>query len=231
MAEWFVELAISESDYRLLHDFLVPPGPSIIKEGSATILRSQQILAEFDHVQARETANAVLEILNGAAKAFVPTYQGARIVSMYFLNDEGTVTRHLLATAPYRDRRAYALKPDDKRLSSWIALSSEDLKAARALALYGGLAHTWSNLYMVMEVIEDDLDGEAALIRQFPLPEYEIKAFKHTANSFPALGPDARHAKDFAPPASPMTLRDAQDLVQRTLSHWLDSKVRRSAPD
>jgi hypothetical protein len=85
--------------------------------------------------------------------------------------------------------------------------------------------HNWKNLYMVLEVIEDDLGGEEAVLQKRYVSIKKLKSFKRTANSYLAIGRDARHATiKNSMPRSPMSLTVAQELIHIVLQKWLESK-------
>jgi hypothetical protein len=53
----------------------------------------------------------------------------------------------------------------------------------------------------------------------------QIEKFKRTANSASAAGDDARHGKkEGVPPPSPMSLSDAESLIEGMLRRWLLTK-------
>jgi hypothetical protein len=95
---------------------------------------------------------------------------------------------------------------------------------ARALALLAR-EPTWYDLYKVLELIEQDVGGERALQSLSWEQADELRRFTHTANNAGALGLDARHARlDWQPPANPMPLTDATDMIRRLMEKWLATK-------
>jgi hypothetical protein len=107
-----------------------------------------------------------------------------------------------------------------------MALAYKDPHVEKALDLWGSLEHNWRNLYLVLEVMEDTAGGSKALLAQAWLPDKNgIELFKRTANTWRALGPDARHATEqFKLPPKPMALPDARILIRRTLQAWLQQR-------
>ena len=74
---------------------------------------------------------------------------------------------------------------------------------------------------MVLEVIEDAVGGEKTLTSKSWGRKSEVKLFKQTANSFRALGAEARHGTTSQPPPSkPMSLNQARDLIRQLLHDW-----------
>jgi hypothetical protein len=79
---------------------------------------------------------------------------------------------------------------------------------------------------MVMEVIEEDVGGESAVISSYPQLTQKWKLCKQTANSFSAVGRHARHAKGFDAPRNVIQIEEAQELVRQVLFHWLSAKIK-----
>ena len=67
-----------------------------------------------------------------------------------------------------------------------------------------------------MEAMEDGNGGEAGLLAKNFVPRKDIKNFKDTANSWNAIGIEARHASTRKGSSSPkMTLTEAEDDLSR----------------
>jgi hypothetical protein len=95
----------------------------------------------------------------------------------------------------------------------------------RAVFLYGTVEHNWRGLYMVLDAIAESYGGPKKLLKQDFAAKFEsdIENFKHHANSYRALGVEARHglAKE-EPPKKKMTLAEAQALIQDILKAWVE---------
>jgi hypothetical protein len=110
---------------------------------------------------------------------------------------------------------------------SWIHLAKQDELVERALILYANLPHNWRNLFIILEIIEDDFGGEKGLKSKGWVSGNMITLFKRTANSYMAIGREARHGSTKKqPPVKPMGLQEAQSLVRNILFKWLSSKSR-----
>jgi hypothetical protein len=83
---------------------------------------------------------------------------------------------------------------------------------------------SWFNLWKAFEAIRDGNHGEKRLVVNGWVNDAEIRRFRSTANSYSAVGDDARHAKLGTPaPSNPMTLEVADDFVRDLLSRWVAS--------
>lgn len=84
---------------------------------------------------------------------------------------------------------------------------------------------TWTSLANVVDAIEEDVGGDAALRGRPWAWRSELRRFKGTANSIEASGMTARHAKRrFRPPKHPMSLAEAEEFVRRLTSAWIGEK-------
>lgn len=104
-----------------------------------------------------------------------------------------------------------------------VTAGNESLQ--RALYLYGKLEHSWRALYMVLEAIEDGNGGESGLIAK-SWGGQPVKNFKATANSYKALGAEARHGTTSKGVDEPkLTLTEANELLQRVLRDWIEELI------
>lgn len=75
-------------------------------------------------------------------------------------------------------------------------------------------------MYVVVEKIDHDTNGKSHLLGGPSRKQLDL--FNHTANSYAAIGDDARHGHTRTqPPEIPMTLVDAQSLVRELVTRWI----------
>ncbi len=85
----------------------------------------------------------------------------------------------------------------------------------------------WKVAYLAFELIKEDLDqrgidGQAIGV----WTDSRRRLFKHTANSFGALGLRARHAREGTePPPSPMTDTEASWFLRRVAARWIKQRL------
>ncbi len=83
---------------------------------------------------------------------------------------------------------------------------------------------SWFNLWKAYETIRDANNGAPGLVTHGWASLPELERFRKTANTYAAVGDDARHAMlADAPPPDPMGLEEAEDYVRAILARWLDS--------
>jgi hypothetical protein len=110
--------------------------------------------------------------------------------------------------------------PTQEQVALDLARNNEPLR--RAQVIYGSLKHEWGNLYKVLEAMEDGNGGEAGLIAKHFVANGEIKNFKATANSFLALGLEARHGTTaIGIPEPKMTLEEAEEMFRKLFESWI----------
>lgn len=79
---------------------------------------------------------------------------------------------------------------------------------------------SWVGLYKIFEVIAKEAD-----VKSFSsISSENLKRFTRTANSYKAIGMEARHALDYGPPKEPMYLTEAKSLIYLLVNEWLDRK-------
>lgn len=90
-------------------------------------------------------------------------------------------------------------------------------------------AGTWTGLYRLKEVIEDDIGGSKVMSQRMWVSGAQLTRFDRTANSPQASGDASRHGADrYEPPSNPMTLEEGRALVTKIVTSWLADRLRRS---
>lgn len=222
MAHWLIELEGTEEDLQLLARFLSTDKLQMVQEDDAIMLKVPSLGQEDQPATIFDDVKDLLESINGAAKVFYPKFMGISFNKIIAVDDGGKQTTHVLLTAPQSDYQFFAFKQNDDRLSRWIDASLQDEMIARAFSIYGSLEHNWKNLYMVVEVIEEDLGGEGSLIKSGITSRNKLKRFKSTADNYLVVGKEARHASTkWDSPSKPMNINEGREYVGNLLRSWL----------
>jgi hypothetical protein len=83
---------------------------------------------------------------------------------------------------------------------------------------------TWFDLWKAFEVMRDACGGEDALAANGGTTQADIVRFRRTANSYHAVGDEARHARlSQRPPPDPMNLDEADEFVRRLVARWVEA--------
>src|SRR5438094_7795296 len=84
-------------------------------------------------------------------------------------------------------------------------------------------ARDWYTLYQLREKIEAAAGGDGQIAARGWASRAKLRRFDHTANSQAILGDAARHGvQRTTPPANPMTLGEAQQLIERLIRGWVE---------
>jgi hypothetical protein len=104
-----------------------------------------------------------------------------------------------------------------------IQAASVSPRARDALVIVGRQDPTWSELYLLFELVQGDVGGR--MHDQGWISKADADRFTHTANSYSVLRSAGRHGKDPGrpPPANPMPHAFAADLIRQLVLSWLRS--------
>jgi hypothetical protein len=107
----------------------------------------------------------------------------------------------------------------------WTYFAWEDQRVADVLQIYGNLPLTWSTLYLIFELIEEDYGGK---IRGLCAP-HVIEDFCFSANENRAFLEGSRHAKKKGgrDPSKrrKISLPVAQLVIRDLMNAWLGDKI------
>ena len=109
------------------------------------------------------------------------------------------------------------IRPTDQ-IPSWFGKTIASPTLTKAVRLYESQGATWPGLYKVYEAIREAAGDPSSLN---VVSKRELKRFTQTANSYEAIGDDARHAKPGTPPHRPMTLGEARNIIGALLTAYL----------
>jgi hypothetical protein len=207
---------------------LGPTGIAFLRDKDAVYVHHQEFDASTD---IEKSAGNLLSIVRGLYRLATGRPLNIDTQESVVVDEKGHRTAYLVRTAQVRitasahivvtDKAGKTLrevKPTDP-IPSWAkgVLASEEKR--RALALYESQGDTWAGLYKVLEVIEASV-GEVTGLGT--TTKAQVGRFTQTANSYRAIGPDARHAKDKIPaPSNPMPLAEARSIIEGLLIKWL----------
>lgn len=215
---------------------------NVVADHAGYVLESAEFdgLSEPAAVSAR--AAALLDAVNGLGRAYLDDFRGVRFAGVERVDEAGRSTAYDWATVSGRAvisaveqivaadgsvvEPEFRERPPVPNLDAALKTAVADPAVAKALRLYAGADRDWRLLYVILELILDEVGGAKAIADAGWASASEIRLFKHTANSPSALGDDARHgAESTAPPPKPMSLTQARQLVERVLRGWLAAKA------
>jgi len=199
---------------------------------------SLQLRDDIGDEDALERAKEELATISGIAFLLVGDHRPLRVAGISRIDAatgkiQTTVYGRAAVTIPPPRMRAIGVvvnpdgrieKPSDSRQSGGeevLEMAAQNEPLQRALYLYGKLDHNWHGLYMILEAIKDGNGGWSGLVaKSWAGPP--VEHFKATANSYKALGTDARHGTTANGVDNPqMTLTAAKDLLRHMLLGWI----------
>jgi hypothetical protein len=222
MSEWQIELIGNEKDIKLLESLLLDSPYQITSLQNQKLLTLYGVSPKADIESVHTASDNLIDIINGVAKLYYKSFGGVSFTRVSRLDKNGKRIVYGYITANARDFTITAINPKDRTLLSWIEIAFANKEIARALYLYGSLEPNWKNLYMILEVIEDSFSGEVGLLKADLAPKKDIKLFKRTAQSYEAIGREARHGTlRFRKPRAPMSLANSQNLMSTLIREWI----------
>lgn len=233
LSDWYVAVLGEPTDRALLEDLLrSSPDHTIDRDehSGEWRLRSSRLAGVPDHEAAWAIAQEVLSQVSEAAGATAATRLRVHPGGLGRTRPDGNSDLFVHPEPAIGRVRAF---PPTVLINGQVV--GEPL-AAKILRLQAGNSHlrlalhflnleeSWYDLWKAYEAIRDGAGGESRLIEAGWATRSAIGRFRHTANSYAAIGDAARHAKlDGTPPDEPMTLSEADDFVRAILSQWLGS--------
>lgn len=233
---WQVGLIGEDLDLEDLPQWFRGSVATVLPDKDGYVLQLASSLVGRDYARVRRIAEQELDTINGIARVLWPGFRPVRLANRIngvdasgqnvgiVLAVEGVECRIKGGSASLTGSGA-GLQP---RISSpgraLQELARTSAAVADVLAITGRSSHTWSELYLVFELIESDLGS--TMFTEGWITKAEKRAFCHTANSYSALGRRARHGRDRGQaPAKPMTFGEAGVVVTRLVAGWLAFKI------
>jgi hypothetical protein len=182
-----------------------------------------------DPNRARAKAEELLALLRGVAKANVPGFDDLELgACVDWLAPDGRLKRRLTDTFTLKVRSASRIEDGaealvvERKVSRWLSVARRGGHVSDALKLWADRRpNDWQTLYKVVEIIKDSARPKLKMW----VSQNELSLFRRTACSPSAIGHAARHGVQEAdPPATPMTIKDAEELVQRLLRCWIETQ-------
>jgi hypothetical protein len=229
-SRWEVEILGDRLDLEELPEWLSSPDLRVHVRNGEYFLSGTELDRFTDAGDAHQFAVEVIEKLNALGQLLWSEFEPVRVGAV--LSGSGRQVFAVgVAVARARVKgKATVVRADGTKVPpsyafamfQAIQVASSDPVVARVLRFLQPPEITWSDLYRALEAIEEDA-GDVS--KRGWTSSTQRGRFRHTANSFSALGMDARHgtAKE-QQPAKPMTLSEARALILGLATRWLQTK-------
>lgn len=185
-----------------------------------------------NYEQIRSHAENQLHLINGIGRLLDSQFRPISLSRNIFgVNNSGNVITTIFAvdTASGHSKVATAqfivggqaqIDPRERAASSLLKAANLSPKAHDALIIIGRPTLTWSELYLLFELVQSDCGSK--MEHYGWIPKGKAKLFSRTANSYSVLRHNGRHGKDKGdPPSKPMQYGEAAHLISNLILHWL----------
>jgi hypothetical protein len=232
IASWIVPLVGHQVDLEDLPLWLARQDVHVATRDNRFAFMIPSAMVGVNDEPVRAFAEQQLELINGIGQLLGSAFRPISLADRFFgVDSAGTVLHTVVAVNPAEERdkagsvRAVVggrVRPDPREAaaSPLIRAASRSPRARDALSIVGRPNLTWSELYLLFELVQADVGGQ-----MFDLgwtSRSDANLFTHTANSYTTLRRDGRHGRDRgAPPARPMQYGAAVTLVRGLVLAWL----------
>ncbi len=239
MTDWYIRLQGEIFDLKILADIFNSKDLNITEKEEHYYLYNKDFCNLTDSDEVNKKAYDLLSTMNGIARLKSNKFKTviSDAIIHYDENGHRTASMHLSGTLEMRSSVTAVLsvlgkdgkiKKFFKKLTNkinakaWVKASFKDDEVKKALRFFGKRKLSWSELYKIYEIIIKDIGDD---IYNW-VSKSKIRNFRHTANSFGALGDEARHGySDNNPPLKPMSFEEARSLITTVLTKWIEEKT------
>ena len=236
MTAWMIEVGGEKFDLQELLRLNSLSDLSIEEENGRFYLRAAEFNSYSDAHDVLNRGIEILSVINGIAQIEIANWENVKVIGV--ARDEANDTRtQFVFPLSFRGRsrmsvNATVVKADgsidistQSTFESFLQIARREASIEKALRIYGSREHSWSNLYIIYEIIESSAGGKSVIVNNGWISNSQIEKFKRTANSVTVAGDNARHGKENTdPPSQPMLLSEADSLMESLLREWLLTK-------
>lgn len=232
ISAWIVSLSGHQFDLEDLPILLHGSAVHVAKREDGYYLVLPRAVAGSAPELIRTLAAEHLALINGAASLLSESFRPIEMGDACYGVDEHGEVASTVVSVGCGEARAKGgrvlisingIGQPDARCGAATALlraAGSSTAAADALVIAGRPAPSWSELYLVYELIESNTGRR--MFENGWIQKSDAALFTRTANSYTALGRIGRHGKDRGdPPPKPMALREATTLMRTVAAAWL----------
>lgn len=204
-------------------------------EGTRIYLSSDRFDSVDDIDAAKRLQSELLDVLNGYCRMIWPSMPKIESHLLIELAPDGAVAGRHITVVPEifvfhsGDPVIEILFGDEEApygkcspMPADIADSLSHAAVSRALAFFGNSTPSWTEMYAVYEIIQEDIGGNVEKRGWSTKTNREL--FERTAQHPKTAGLEARHGEwPHPPPEDPMSLQDARTWMRKVLAKWIRS--------
>jgi hypothetical protein len=198
--------------------------------GFALIIPAQIVGDSYEPVRA--FAEEQLALVNGIGRLLSSSFRPVSLTDTLFGMDSAGVVRNTVVAVDSAEMRGKAgsvrvviggnAQPDpaEGAASLLMCAASRSTRAHDALIIIGRPNLTWSELYLLFELVEAEVGAQMFELAWISRSDADL--FTRTANSYSVLRSSGRHGKDRGdPPVQPMRHGPAVALIRALILAWL----------
>ena len=232
IASWIVPLVGHQFDLEDLPLWLAGQDVHVTTRDDTFVLAIPSAIVGDNYEPVRAFAEDQLELINGVGRLLSSAFRPLSLADQLFGVDSAGAVLHTVVAVNSAEMRAKAgsvravvggkVQPDPREAaaSPLIRAASLSPRARDALIIVGRPSLTWSELYLLFELVQADVGGQMFDLDW--ISRSDANLFTHTANSYSTLRSDGRHGKDRGdPPIHPMQHDVAVTLVRDLVLAWL----------
>ena len=202
------------------------------EDGFALVIPATVIGMSYEPVYA--FAEERLSLVNGVGRLLSPKFRAVSLTNhVKGINGDGTVCHTVVAAGTAEVRiKAHAagvalggeasIDPAEGLAAPLLRAAEQSDRAHDALVIAGRPDLTWSELYLLFELVEAEVGGQ--MIDRRWISKANAVLFSRTANSYSVLGVAGRHGKDRGDaPSKPMKYDAAVQLIRKLVLAWMES--------
>lgn len=234
--KWQVDLHGDKDDLEDLSKIFTSLDLQIIREGEGYFLKSSSFEGCTDSEAVKVKADKLLMGINAIKKLALDSSDHIRRGAIRYKDQQGNRQISLdisYTVKPKVQVQLTVIRADGSIdeihpgyiMKDWIHLMESEERVERVFNLITHDFKTLGGFYKIIEVIQEDDFPPVSRKGEF----YDaIDILKETAQSYTAIGPDARHAREkFKKPKKMIEIEEAKHLTRRIIEMWLNSKISR----
>jgi hypothetical protein len=232
ITSWIVPLVGHHFDLEDLPLWLAGQDVHVATRNNTSVLVIPSAIVGDNYEPVRAVAESQLELINGVGRLLSSAFRPISLADIVFGVDSAGSPLYTVVTVNPAEERDKAgsvravvggkVQPDPREAaaSPLIRAASLSPRARDALRIVGRPTLTWSELYLLFELVQADVGGQ--MLDLGWISRTDANLFTHTANSHSTLRSDGRHGKERGdPPAHPMQHGVAVTLVRGLVLAWL----------
>lgn len=228
---WEVQLCGESADLKMLSESFTQPQMHIVSREDGVIITSDSWNYLLTAEEVREAADRTVAAISGASFLILGMTTPLTVGNVYNVDENGRRGMTIFCGSGVIRIRTYPATittggvthhPAD-RVHKYHEVASRDPAIERALSLRSMDQLNWVRLYILYEIVKDDVGS--MMYTAGWVSKSEIERFSRTANSPSAIGSESRHGTEATqPPKRPMSVQTARKLIDRLLHEWIKSK-------